>query len=306
MGSASPTSPWDSRTTRACVVPFSVLEGKSSLRLVFETPDAAAPRLFGQSDDDRSLAIAFTRLVLWPEAPGSDISEMEGNPAGDRVLNVDDVLEADRVPVSKLMLQFESLGQNCEFGLVQRHFKAEPLGIFRFSSTPLPQLLLALERRLEGLGEAGSVVVDISPNGQELMVKDKIFGFLYHAWVRTGEQTVEAVEQRERRRLPFLKRKLLDDLSLGEKVFVFHAMRRILEEEVFPLAAILRCFGPTTLLFVTLADEQHAVGTVELRAPGFMVGYLDRFAPANDAHAASYAEWANLCRQAYRLFRAGV
>ena len=91
---------------------------------------------------------------------------------------------------------------------------------------------------MNGLGEQGSLTVSVSHNGRELMVEDERFGFLYHAWVKTGEQTIEAVQDRELKRLPFLKRKLLQDLELGEKVFVFHAMRPIPEEEVFPLAAI--------------------------------------------------------------------
>lgn len=42
----------------------------------------------------------------------------------------------DMLP-SELVARFESLGDNCEFGLVQRHFGAEPVGVFRFP-TPKP------------------------------------------------------------------------------------------------------------------------------------------------------------------------
>jgi hypothetical protein len=31
---------------------------------------------------------------------------------------------------------FENLGGNCEFGLVQRHFGAEPLSLLRWTATP--------------------------------------------------------------------------------------------------------------------------------------------------------------------------
>ena len=281
-------------TTRACIIPGDILGNRPMVKLLFETPGAVSPKHIDGSSDQRPLAVAFIQAVFRP------VTNQSG-PSSDP--DVEPASQIEAMALSDIMLQFESLGQNCEFGLVQRHYQAEPLGLFRFSSTPLPKLLLALEHQLNGLGEQGSLTVSVSPNGQELMVEDEKFGFLYHAWVKTGEQTIEVVEDRELKRLPFLKRKLLQDLELGEKVFVFHAMRPIPEEEVFPLAAILQCSGPNTLLFVTLADRDHAAGTVEIRSPGFLVGYLDRFAPPEDAVDASFGAWAKICRQAYRIHR---
>jgi tRNA U34 5-methylaminomethyl-2-thiouridine-forming methyltransferase MnmC len=73
------------------------------------------------------------------------------------------------------------------------------------------------------------------------------------------------------------------------------------EEEIEPLVAAIRRYGSNTLLFVTLADAGHRSGTVEERAPGFLVGYLDRFAPEEDAQDLLLAPWVRLCREAYRL-----
>jgi len=50
----------------------------------------------------------------------------------------------------ELMYRFESLGDNCEFGLVQRRCGAEPLGLFRFASIGTEQVARALEAGLEG------------------------------------------------------------------------------------------------------------------------------------------------------------
>jgi hypothetical protein len=286
----------DGPTTRACIIPADIIGNRPVARLLFEMPYALSPGHIDGSPDLRPLAVAFIQAVFCPVV-GQPDSSSQADRDGEPALQVEDMALPD------IMQKFESLGQNCEFGLVQRHYQAEPLGLFRFSSTPLPKLLLALEHQLSGLGDRGSLTVSVSDNGRELMVEDKKFGFLYHAWVKTGEQTIEAVEDRELKRLPFLKRKLLRDLELGDKVFVFHAMRSIPEEEVFPLAANLQCHGPNTLLFVTLADHDHAAGSVEIRSPGFLVGYLDRFAPPEDAVDASFETWASICRQAYRIHR---
>jgi hypothetical protein len=202
------------------------------------------------------------------------------------------------------MQQFESLGQNCEFGLVQRRCQAEPLGLLRFASAPLPNLLAALDMRFAGMGTPESVRVEMSSNGREFMVTDTAYDVVYHAWVDAGAMSVEELHQREVRRVPLLVRKLLEDLLSGEKIFVFKGMGALAEEVVFPLAAALRRYGPNTLLHVTLADAEHRAGMVEAKAPGFLVGYLDRFAPGDDAHDLALAQWVSVCRGAYRLAQA--
>jgi hypothetical protein len=204
----------------------------------------------------------------------------------------------------ELMLQFESIGENCEFGLVQRRCGADPLGLFRFSSTPLPLLLKALKNGFEGMGEPGSIEAQVSSGGTEYMVLDKRFGFLYHAWVLVGEGTAEEVEARELRRLPLLIRKFTDEVMLGEKIFVYHGMDPLHLDQARELSTALRQYGPTTLLWVELADEGHAPGMVEFLETGLLKGYMDRFAPGENAHDLSLDCWVTLCRNAYRLWHA--
>ena len=151
------------------------------------------------------------------------------------------------------------------------------------------------------MGEPGNVEAVISPNGREYMVQDRKFGFLYHAWVKTGEMTAEAVQRRESRRVPFLVRKLLEDLTEAHKIFVFKGMSSLPEEDVYPLAAALRRYGPNTLLLVNIADTTHRAGSVEARAPGFFVGHVSRFAPTDNAADLDLSEWVRVCRDAYRL-----
>jgi hypothetical protein len=109
------------------------------------------------------------------------------------------------------------------------------------------------------------------------------------------------VARREARRVPFLVRKLVEDLEAGDKTFVFKGMGAMPQEEVFPLAMAIRRYGPNTLLFVTLSDEEHQGGTVQALEPGFLVGYVDRFAPGDNAHDLLLGQWVKVCRDAYRL-----
>ena len=64
---------------------------------------------------------------------------------------------AQRPELEPLMRQVESLGINCELGLVQRHCLAEPLGLFRFAYTPLEGLVAALHQDFAGIGDPGEL-----------------------------------------------------------------------------------------------------------------------------------------------------
>ncbi len=281
------------RTIRACAIPAEALQD-GALEISFETPDAARPCDLVASNDRRALAVAFSTLRIYPDRLYRNGLLVRAEPAG----------VGEAISPHDLMLSFESLGQNCEFGLVQRRCEAEPLGLLRFASTPLPNLLAALDGHFVGLGSAETIRAEISANGREFMVRDTRYGLVYHAWVKAGEMTAEDVTRREVRRVPILVRKLREELELGEKIFVFKGMGAAAEEEIFPLAAGLRRYGPNTLLLVTLADADHPPGTVERRRPGFFVGYIERFAPGENAYDFLLDQWVAVCREALRAHRA--
>ncbi len=289
------------RTTRACVVPWEVVQRAPELSITLGLPDAARPAEHGQGDDRRLLGVSLSSLHLHPDlfetwldgAALADGQAAPGDPAA--------AAAAARLPLHDLMLKFESLGQNCEFGLVQRRGGAEPLGLLRFSSTPLPRLLDALDAGFDGMGAADAIQVDLDGSGREYMVHDTRYGFMYHAWVNAGEMSAADVARREARRVPFLVRKLVEDLEAADKLFVFKGMGAVSAEEAFPLALAIRRYGPNTLLLATLADAAHPPGTVQFHAPGFMIGYLDRFAPGENAHDLSFDCWVQVCRAAHAL-----
>jgi hypothetical protein len=208
---------------------------------------------------------------------------------------------SEPISPAELMLGFESLGENCEFGLVQRRCEAEPLGLLRFSSAPLPKLMKALREGFIGLGEADNVRVELSSNGREYMVADQKFGFYSHAWVLAGGKTPEEVHERETKRLPFLRRKLIEDFAEGEKIFVYHSLDPMTEFDAQTLAKAVHAYGPTTLLWVTLANDDHPPGSAIWIEPGLLRGYMDRFAPGENAHDLSLECWVQLCRAARAL-----
>jgi hypothetical protein len=282
-----------------CTIPWELIERGDWVSVTFSHPDAARPIDINRVPDHREIALAFETIsVVRDFEPASAAGAGPIVPAG--------LSEVDELPVDQLMMQFESLGENCEFGLAQRRCRAEPLGLLRFASTPLSALLAALELRFEGLGDPDQIEVRVSNNRLEYLVFDRRYGVLYHPWLLVGEADPDDILQREIKRLPLLKRKLLQDLEEAAKVFVYRGMRPLSQTMMLRLLAALRAYGPTTLLWVEVQDAAHPAGTVEVIADGLLKGYIDRFAPGDNAHDLSLDCWITLCRHALAIVRQGV
>jgi capsular polysaccharide biosynthesis protein len=199
----------------------------------------------------------------------------------------------------KLMLRFESLGDDCEFGLLQRHAGAEPLGLLRFGGFRVPlaermdQLIAGIERKFDGLGDPGTF--SVVPKAIELFVSDTLYNFWYHTGTSAVGANLEAAAKAQGLRLKFLRRKFLEDMESGEKIFVWKSPLTTHREQVQPLLALLRRIGPNTLLWVVLADGNHSHGTVEELEPDFLKGYIRRWPTSDHLSDIDYESWLKMC-----------
>lgn len=201
----------------------------------------------------------------------------------------------------EIFAHFESLGDNCEFGLVQRSAGIERLGLFRFNFASMTPLIRGLDCDFSDIDQPDQVEIFAASNG-ELMVRVRHYRFQYHTDRRRGEVEIEALRNQQIKALGFLARKLLDDLRSGEKLFVRKGPDSETDAQLAPLLRALRRHGPVSLLSVVPQDEAHPLGSVEVVEPGLIKGYIDRFAPYDDAYDFSRA-WVDICRGAYRLWR---
>jgi len=203
-----------------------------------------------------------------------------------------------------LMSCFQSLGDNCEFGFVQRHFGCEPLGLFRFNWIGMEALLRGIGTGFEGIGDPDNFFISTDQAG-EFIIQDKIYGFYTHTGRYDGQIDRQRLMQLEMTRLTFLVRKFFDDLSAAEKIFVRKGDGSACYETIQPLHQHLQSFGRNTLLWVVTADESHPSGTIERIETGLLKGYLTRFAPYGFAQDFLADEWGALCRNAYAMHLGG-
>jgi hypothetical protein len=200
-----------------------------------------------------------------------------------------------------LLLNFESLGDNCEFGLVQRRVGAEPLGLLRFSGARLPVLVRVLEARFEGLADPEHV--QIGQYRGEYMIRLSKYNLNYHTQVLVNEADPETVRKQQIRILPFLVDKILNDLRTPEKILVFRQDEPMLANDLLDLRAALATIGPGTLLWVQPARDGHPAGSAEFIADRFIAGYVRRLATPENAPDLDLESWLQLLRRVYALWR---
>jgi hypothetical protein len=133
------------------------------------------------------------------------------------------------------------------------------------------------------------------------MVHETSLDTRYHTFILEGEIEPEQLRQREAKRLTFLRRKLLDDLAVGEKLWVWREFSMTDPARLQPLLSVLREFGPNILLWVVAADDAHPPGTVERLDRDFLRGYVRRLAPYDNATDISPRSWFEVCENAYSL-----
>jgi hypothetical protein len=111
------------------------------------------------------------------------------------------------------------------------------------------------------------------------------------------------MREQESARLKFLRRKFIEELEAGDKIFVYKFGSGVSEEEILPLYMALNRYGDATLLWVVQAERDRPTGTVEVVMPGLLKGYIDRFAPEENAHDLSFDGWLRVCANACVLAR---
>lgn len=263
-------------------IPPALVAAPGPVRIVLVHPDFRRPMDLRGGTDDRELSIAVRGLRL------------------SRVLHRRTPAGGPPLPPDQLMLRYESLGDNCEFGLVQRKLGVEPLGLLRFSYIELVQLLRGLRNGFDGLGDPATVSVLTEGADREYVVRETAYYTTYHTFQYERDLDVDTIRRQQSTKLNFLKRKFMEDATGGEKIFVIKRLDPLRPEEVLPIYTALNDLGRNWLLWVVPADATHRSGTVDVLLPGLMRGYVDRFAPYDDAHDLSLSSWTAVCEAAWK------
>lgn len=209
-----------------------------------------------------------------------------------------------RREISRIMGEFENIGGNCEFGIVQRYCGIEPLGLFRFTLTPIDNLVRCLEASLVDYGSAGDLELIEAANGYISCISRR-YKFTYS----TGEPVScdrTKLMNRELRKIGYLKRRFLEDINLNNKILVRKVGLTDHLDSIHALIRSLEALGRTRLLLVREAKAGDVPGEVNRLNDHVMEGTIARFSPDECAIDVDLISWINLCQKAYRLYGGAV
>lgn len=211
-----------------------------------------------------------------------------------------------QLPPAEILTHFQSLGESCEFGLLQRRYKLEPISLFRWASTSIDPLIHALDTDFAGVGDPKNTRLLVG-HGDEYVVKDIRHGFDMHSFVKVDQVDSEKFHIAQSKRLQFLTRRFREDAAAADQIMVRFTNLAIDQAQIRRLFAALRRFGPVTLLHVMKAERPEQVGQVAWLEPGLMVGAIDRFGRTpQGGWDLSYNAWMNLCANALAMWSQGA
>jgi hypothetical protein len=278
----------------------------NALDIVLDLPDATVPSTLGDANPDtRQLGFAVRELMLFrtparpPFAPRArpPLPALPGGPA-------EAVRGLTFLSLPDLAQNFESLGHNCELGLAQRAMGHEGLGLLRFGGIWPHKLLEGLDLGFEGIDAPDNLMTyfqNADPNG-EIIVRDRRYGINIHSEKTELTTTRDEVLRIFYRHLGFLRRKFLEDLAGGHKIFVFQHFAAKSLTHAKPILNLLRSHGPNSLLLV-IEDPTHPSGTVLQVEDDMFLGYIGSLAPHDRVEDLDLPSWISLCANTYRLWR---
>lgn len=257
-----------------------------------------------KSKDMRPLAIALKRVVIRTanhELYFLVTSIVQNRPDKDDLVLSDD-LHTEQSN-GQILAQFESLGDNCEFGLVQRSAgKIEPLGLLRFSTINIKDLTRGIDAEFADIAliENMEVVKYVDVPDHDIMMRETNYGMLYHTGKPQGIMEDDKLITVERKRLKILARKLMEDIELGEKLLVVKSKHYVDDVDIAKLVLAVRRKGKATVLWVCEAEEQAIADSCYRVCDGLIRGYVDRI-DVSPLRNISLLSWLRVCRAALQL-----
>ena len=265
--------------------------------ITFEHMEAARIADHMATKDPRQVAIAFRRVRILPlleNAPmrlrKSSVAQVQAD--GEQIA-IPQTPGQDRMALRDLFTQFEMLAGNCDMGLAMRALGVEQLSFLKFGGATPEVAIRGLETDFAGIGERLSTEIADNPI-KEWLVRDG-FGLRFHTDQSSERVSESEILERYRRHVQFLRRKFLEDVELGSKIFVFadHIRPRSFEAAMALFLALNRR-AKNRMLWVCPNYQEMEPGRVDALVPGLARGSLDIFGGPMEAGHIAVSGWTNV------------
>jgi hypothetical protein len=326
-------------TSLAIPLPSELYEAGGVLAFTFAVPGGLPMHRFDCVQTPGFLGLILDSIEIVPAPPrhaallrvrDDDVSLPTQIAISDRFLDesIDDLPEAVKaslgIEMTEILQRFESLGDNCAFGLAQRKGGCGVLGLLRFSNAPLKSLMIALDDEFRAVTDKAALELrqPDGPKGEYCIYAER-YGIRWHTNVfgKTSDETT--IFEQQTMRLAYLRRKFYEAVRAGRKIMTIsraeprkhpiplplagesnsweQQSERLRFAEVLPLFLRLNEYGTNTLLYLTRCAHGRRPGMVELVAPGVMRGYVDDFVIVPDMAVRDHAAWLRVAVNAWLL-----
>lgn len=198
---------------------------------------------------------------------------------------------------------FESLGDNCEFGFVQRMNGIEPGGLLRWAIS-FPDILTAnIANGFDCLYQFDN----LTPH-TPAMVSDAGTGLKFHSKLKSqngvfieDEAPRRVVHAEEAAKIGYLRDKLLQLLASGRKHFIYKHNHGVSAGQAAQMANAIAAHGPAQLLIVHQDSDPLKASVVERAWDNLFFGYLPAFAPYAAATDFDLVAWMKLLENAAQV-----
>lgn len=201
---------------------------------------------------------------------------------------------------SKLYSEFISLGDNCEFGFVQRAANVETGSLLRWARLEPNHLLVALRNRFANLYEfvnlepfAPNMVLDTKTNiAFHSEMHSKLIGG--HLKFEKSDDDRMPIFNDEVSKIRYLKDKLISELERGDKIFVFKSNNSLQLSDITALYDAIISYNSNNVLLYVTDDREFGLISLKRLYNNLYIGLVDKLAPYEQAERISEIAWNKL------------
>lgn len=207
------------------------------------------------------------------------------------------------LPTQKLMRMTESIGDNCEYGMWQRHRAYDPSSLFRWAITPIDNLLAFLDAPTPLYAQD-----DLSVHSPR-MVHDQKSGFKFHSklvemnadgarQLLSDKEKFSEIYLGEYNKISHLQAKFFAQMKRQTGLYIIKDNKGLSEEKVRCVLAHLHRHNPTHHLLWVEAEGEPSFTDL---GSGLLRGKLPKFAPYIDVQAYAEGGWTSLMTKLSRF-----
>ena len=178
--------------------------------------------------------------------------------------------------------RFESLGENCEFGFIQRSHGREPLSLFRWGGMPREKMITLFEQKFHQFASPESSILKLKKptltsegDDMEYFFHDTTYEFGAHTHIhRASEEFIKSeaeILEKIRPHFLMLARKLQEDLEDAEKIFLYKSDVILSIDECVQLHEAMCTLGNNKLLIIMNAEPHSPDAPKASQAPEMQI-----------------------------------